>query len=136
MSKLQLDMIPRIKDEINTLGLPIVCHIGLLRPGESMAIVQSPGGNETTYMDGTRTKAFNVEVNIQTTSHQTAYDLLTQISSHLENLDDLPSKNDSYEFEEIQTLSSPSIVGQGEDGSFIYTMTIKSQIFIKKGVIE
>lgn len=124
----------RLNEKINSLGLFAHCTIGLLDTGESLSIMAMPGGEETVYMDGIRDKDYQVQVNAKSKSQENCFDALTKIYQTLENLDDLPSHNGSYDFQRISVPSLPSLVMMDEDGYFIYQLSLSAKITIYEGV--
>ena len=62
------------------------------------------------------------------------FNALTYIYQTLENLEDLPSENGSYDFQKVTTTSLPSLLEQDEQGYFIYVLSIQAKITIYKGV--
>jgi len=124
----------RLNDKINSLDLFARCTVGLLGAGESLSIMAMPGGEETIYFDGVRDKDYQVQVNAKSRNQLDCFNALTTIYQTLENLDDLPSDNGSYDFQRITTQSLPSLVMQDEDGYFIYQLSISAKITIYEGV--
>lgn len=130
----KLDFMDQLNKKINSLGLYAKCSIGLLGASESLSIMAMPGGAETVYFDGTRDKEYQIQVNAKSKNQLNCYDALTTIYQTLENLEDLPSANNSYEFNKIETKSLPSILEQDEQGYFIYVLSISAKITIYQGV--
>ena len=131
---IQLDFLDRLNQKINSLGLYAPCSIGLLGPGESLSIMPMPGGEETVYFDGVRDKNYQIQVNAKSKNQPNCFYALTTIYQTLENLEDLPSANGSYDFQKITTQSLPNLVTQDEQGFFIYAMNIVAKITIYEGV--
>lgn len=131
---MELDFLTKLNQKINSLGLYAKSTIGLLGPDESLSIMAMPGGAETVYMDGTRDKDYQVQINAKSKNQMNCYDALTTIYQTLENLEELPSGNGSYEFNGIETKSLPSLLEQDEQGYFIYVLSISAKITIYKGV--
>lgn len=131
---IKLDFMDRLNDKINSLGLYAKSTIGLLGEDESLSIMAMPGGPETIYFDGTRDKDYQIQVNAKSKNQLHCFDALTTIYQTLENLEELPSQNNSYEFNKIETKSLPSILGQDEQGYFIYVLSISAKITIYQGV--
>ena len=129
-----LDFMLKLNQFINSLDLYAPCKIGVLGEGESLSIMAMPGGEETVYFDGVRDKDYQVQVNAKSRNHNNCFNALTTIYQTLENLDDLPSDNGSYDFQRITTQSLPSLVMQDEDGYFIYQLSISAKITIYEGV--
>lgn len=132
---MELDFMIQLNNKINSLGLYASCSIGLLDDGESISIMAMPGGDEVVYFDGIRDKNYQVQINAKSKNQLNCINALTHIYRTLENLDDLPSENGSYEFQKITTQSLPSLLEQDEQGFFIYVMSINARITIYEGVM-
>lgn len=131
---MELDFLTKLNQKINSLGLYAKSTIGLLGPDESLSIMVMPGGAETVYMDGTRDKDYQVQINAKSKNQMNCFNALTYIYQTLENLPDIPSGNGSYEFQKIETKSFPSLLEQDEQGYFIYVLSISAKITIYQGV--
>ena len=131
---MDLDFLQKFNNKINSLGLHARSSIGLLDVGESLSVMAMPGGSEVEYMDGTRDKDYQVQVNAKSVDQMNCYNALTAIYQTLENLSDLPSSNGSYEFNKISIQSLPSLVMQDEQGFYIYQLSISAKITIYRGV--
>lgn len=110
----ELDFIDRLADLIDTYKFPYELRIGSLDEGESMAIMTLPGGEETVYFDGVRDKTLNIAIDIKSKSTIKAYQTLNVLFQLLESLVDLPSQNDSYDFNGITTTNAPNKIGADE----------------------
>lgn len=130
----QLDFLLKLNQKINSLGLYARSNIGLLDVGESLSIMAMPGGEETEYFDGSRDKNYNVQINAKSKNQMNCFNALTTIYQTLENLEDLPSANNSYEFNKIETKSLPSLLEMDEQGFYIYVLSISAKITIYQGV--
>ncbi len=124
----------RLKDKINSLGLYARCTVGLLSPSESLSIMAMPGGAETVYYDGSRDKDYQVQVNAKSKNQMNCFNALTNVYQALENLEELPSDNGSYDFQSIITPSLPSLLTQDEQGYWIYVLSVSAKITISQGV--
>lgn len=131
---MKLDFMLQLNRKINSLGLYADSSIGLLDTDESLSIMAMPGGDETVYMDGSRDKDFQVQVNAKSRDQLNCLDALTTIFQTLENLPDLPSGNGSYDFNRIEIKSLPSLITQDEQGFFVYALSISAKITIYQGV--
>lgn len=131
---MNLDFLDKLNDRVNSLGLYAPSSIGLLDVDESLSIMAMPGGTEVEYMDGTRDKDYQVQVNAKSMEQLNCYNALTAIYQTLENLSDLPSSNGSYEFNKISTQSLPSLVMQDEQRFYIYQLSLSAKITIYRGV--
>lgn len=131
---MDLDFLGKLNSKINSLGLYARSSIGLLDMDESLSIMAMPGGTEVEYMDGSRDKDYQVQVNAKSMNQLNCYNALTSIYQTLENLNDLPSSNGSYEFNKITIQSLPSLVMQDEQGFYIFQLSISAKITIYRGV--
>lgn len=132
---MELDFMVNLNQKINSFGLYANSRIGLLGTDESLSIMAMPGGAETVYMDGSRDKDYQVQVNAKSKNQLNCFNALTYIYQTLENLIDLPSNNGSYEFNSIETKSLPSLVEQDEQGFYVYACSISAKITIYEGVV-
>lgn len=130
----ELDLLARLNQTINGLDLYAHSGIGLLGTGDSLSVMAMPGGEETVYFDGSRDKDYQVQINAKSKDQQACYNALTAIYQTMENLDDLPSRNGSYDFQSIETRSLPSLVQQDEQGFYVFALSISAKITIYEGV--
>lgn len=136
MSVKELDFIWRLNDYINTLGLYVWSDVGILSDGESISVMAMPGGEEKIYMDGTRDKHLQVQINAKSRNQLNCTESLFHIARVLENLDEgqITSYNDSFYFESVKIVGLPAIVGQDEQGHFVYALSISAKITIYERV--
>lgn len=125
----ELDFIDRLADFIDGYSFPYKLKVGSLDEDESMAIMTLPGGDEVIYFDGVRDKTINIAIDIKTKSTIQAYQSLNVLFQLLESLVDLPSQNDSYDFNGITTTNAPNKIGQDEhyelwECTFAFDLTI------------
>lgn len=140
---MELDFLLKLNQYINwqrltgsALNKPLTSQIGLLGVDESMSITAMPGGAQTVFMNGDREKAYQVQINVKSKRQDICMNALNVLSKKLENLMDLPSSNNSYEFQEIVITSFPSFLHQDEQGFFIWVLSISAELTIFKGVVE
>src|SRR5699024_8440608 len=96
--------------------------VGGLDSKESLSVLAMPGGNETVFQNGTKDKDYNIQVNAKSKSQFNCIEALSKVARELEELKEgaIVSENESFDFESINTTSFVSIVGQDEQGFFIY----------------
>src|SRR5690625_196896 len=82
----ELDFIWRLNDFINTLDLFAWSDVGVLDDGDSISLMAMPGGEETLFMDGTREKNYQMQVNAKSLNQLNCVESLSQIAKALENL--------------------------------------------------
>ena len=136
MTPKELDFIWRLNDYINTLDLFARSNVGILKADDSLSVMAMPGGEETVYFDGTRDKNLNIQINAKSRNQLNCIDSLAKIARVLENLPEnaIQSENDSFYFESISVTSPVSVVGQDEQGFFIYALSVSAKIHINEGV--
>lgn len=125
----ELDFIDRLADLIDAYKFPYKLRIGSLDESESMAIMTLPGGEEAVYFDGVRDKTLNIAIDIKSKSTIKAYQTLNVLFQLLESLVDLPSQNESYDFNGITTTNVPNKIGADEhyelwECTFAFDLTI------------
>lgn len=136
MKPKELDFIWRLNDYINTLNLFAHSDVGMLGTGESLSVLAMPGGEETVYMDGSREKNLNVQINAKSKNQLNCIESLSLIARKLENLkeNEIKSDNGTFNFQLIDVVSPVSIVAHDEQGYFIYALSISAKITIHEGV--
>lgn len=132
----ELDFIWRLNDYINTLNLFAWSDVGVLDTGESMSLMAMPGGDETVYFDGIRDKDYQMQVNAKSKNQLNCVESLSEVARVLENLKEgeIKSHNGSFDFESIKVTVMPNIIGQDEQGFFIYALNISAKITIYERV--
>ncbi|MGE7113943.1 phage tail terminator protein [Lysinibacillus sp. NPDC047702] len=131
---MELDLLLQLNRYINSQKPFAKSIIGALEANESISVMAMPGGQEMVYFDGMRDKQQQVQINAKSKQQNNCINFLTTIFQKLENLDDLPSENNSYEFNNIRIVGMPSLIAVDEQGYFIYQLSISVQITINKGV--
>ncbi len=128
----ELDFIWRLNDYINTLSLFAWSDVGVLDEEDSISLMAMHGGEETVFHDGTRDKDYQVQINAKSMNQLNCVEALSKVVRKLEKLDEgaIQSKNNTFDFESIKVTSFVSIVGQDEQGYFIYQVSISAKITI------
>lgn len=104
---------------------------GVTRDGNSIAVIATPSNEIQRFYDGTYDQGFTFQV---TTKHETelsAYQTLLMISDRLTKLKDIPSKNNSYDFNGIEMTTVPNIIGK-DDKYYYYSAMFKADLYIKR----
>ena len=132
----ELDFIWRLNDYINTLDVFAQSNVGSLGINESLSVLAMPGGEENIFMDGTRDKHLNIQVNAKSQNQLNCIESLSLIARKLENLaeGEIASDNDSFNFQRVTITSPLNIVAHDEQGYFIYALSISAKITIYEGV--
>lgn len=129
-----LDFIPNLNNELNTLNLFTKSEIGLLGIGESISVLALPGAQGQTFYDGTHDRVYSIQINAKSKKQANCLDTLNKIFVTLEDLTELPSSNDSYIFNGIDITSLPSYVGADDSGFHVWQISLESQITINGGI--
>lgn len=129
-----MDFMERLCDKINTISdLDVTCKMGYLGTDESLVIYPLPGSKVVwEYMDGTSDQRLNFEIAMKSKSQQNIHDTLWKIQNMLENLDELESENDSFEFDEIIIVDKPFINQLEKQLWFIFLLDIQAKITVFK----
>lgn len=128
----ELDFIWRLNDYINTLDLYAWSDVGMLSDTDSISLMAMPGGEETVFHDGARDKDYQMQVNAKSENQLNCIDALSKIARKLEKLEEgaISSDNNTFDFESIKVTSFVSIIGQNEQGYFIYQVSLSAKITI------
>ncbi|MFJ7950337.1 minor capsid protein [Lysinibacillus sp. NPDC096418] len=132
---MELDFLVQLNRYINQQNPFAKSAIGVLGASESMSIMAMPGGVEKVFFDGTRDKAYQVQINAKSKKQDNCINVLSSLFQKLESLIDLPSANNSYDFQQINITSLPSLIMVDEQGFFIYELSISATITIYEGVV-
>ncbi len=139
---IQMDFPKKLNEFITEQNYGIKNIIGLAQKGDSLSVLLLPGGPQRIFHDGSRDKTYTVQfitkisdVNENVNAHELSLNIMTDLISKLEVLEDLPSENDSYEFVDIEIATLPSFMSMDEMGNIFYTFTINANLYIKKGVV-
>ncbi|MGE8004043.1 phage tail terminator protein [Lysinibacillus sp. NPDC093216] len=132
----ELDFLVQLNRYINKQNFFAKSVIGVLGKEESLSIMAMPGGAEKVFFDGTRDKDYQVQINAKSRKQDDCINTLSTLFQKLESLTELPSDNNSYDFQQIVVTSLPSLVMIEESGGyFIYELSISATITIHKGVV-
>lgn len=137
MTPKELDFIWRLNAKINSLDLFTHSDVGVLDTENSISLMAMSGGNEDVFMDGTKDKEYQMQVNAKSKNQLYCVESLSHIATELERLEpnDIVSMNGSFAFESISILSPLTLVAQDENEYFIYALSISGKITIYKGVV-
>ncbi|MFD1466474.1 minor capsid protein [Lapidilactobacillus mulanensis] len=128
-----MDFPERLVAEIRKLNLPIKTRIGNVGTDESAGFYPMPGGQVITeFMDGMKEQQLNYEYVIKSKDQDKAGDQLWAVSNFIEELDEIPSLDGSYDFEEITITSKPAQSQADEQGFFYWVVDFSAQIITYK----
>lgn len=131
-----LDFIDVLADHLDTLDLYSAIEISTLDTSNTISLLALPGGVETVFMDGSKDKDYNLQINAKHLKQDECINTLNTIADALHRLQSLYSKNRSFEYDRFSAVGMPSFVSQDEQGFWIWQLTATAQITIFREVNE
>lgn len=130
-----MDFIDRIKESINSIdGLPIKIRKGYLSADESLVIYPLPGGQVITeFYDGIKDQQLNYEIAMKSKDGDKIEKVLWLISDYLEQIEELKSQNETFEFNNLTITSKPFINDADEQGWFVFLLNFQVKLTTYKG---
>ncbi|MGK0607153.1 MULTISPECIES: minor capsid protein [Enterococcus] len=130
-----MDFIDRIKESINSSdGLPIKIRKGYLSADESLVIYPLPGGQVIVeFYDGIKDQQLNYEIAMKSKDGNKIEKVLWLISDYLEQLEELKSQNETFEFNSLTITSKPFINDADEQGWFVFLLDFQVKLTTFKG---
>lgn len=130
-----MDFIDRIKESINSIdGLPIKIRKGYLSADESLVIYPLPGGQVITeFYDGIKDQQLNYEIAMKSKDGDKIEKVLWLISDYLEQIEELKSQNETFEFNNLTITSKPFINDADEQGWFVFLLDFQVKLTTYKG---
>lgn len=128
-----LDYEDRLMDYLDTLRLQFRVMADSNSADESISVVSMPGSlTIRQYQDGAKDKRFThfIRIKAKDTNRNIAEDTLQLIASALSDVEELPSQNDSYEFNVINITNEPYLFQVGTDGFIYFQMSIQTELTI------
>lgn len=126
-----MDFGERLKEAITGLNQPIPTILGTLTEQESAALTSMPGGQVIrAYMDGEKDKRLNYQyaIKCQAGRSSIANAQLWAVTNYLEGLDELTSKDGSFQFDTINITSQPAQSNADEAGFYYWTVDFSADL--------
>ena len=118
-----MDFLDCLNERINQIpNLPLNIRKGYLSALESLVIYSLPGGKvETEYYDGIKDELLNYEIAMKSKDGNKLEHTLWPLSDVLESIEELSSKDGSFECNNLMITSKP-FINEADDkvGSFFY----------------
>ncbi len=131
-----MDFLERlVKDALGGRNFYAPVVSGVTRDGNSIAVIATPSNEIRHYYDGTYDQGFTFQVTTKHDNELTSYQTLLLITDLLKNLRDVPSTNDSYEFNGIELTTVPNIIGKDER-YYYYSAMFKADLYIKRSELH
>ena len=122
-----MDLLERLADTINELSLPTRCMLGYLGASDSLVVYPLPGGTvDAVYMDGRKDEVLNYEIAMKSQDQENISQALWLITRHLQEVKDIQSETNSFEFDGLQITNMP-FINQADDQGY-YTFLLGVQI--------
>lgn len=116
------------------MDLPIRLTMGYLGTGESLVIFPLPGSRiAKTFMNGDTDQALNFEIAMKSKTQSKIHATLWELNNNLEQISDITSNDNSFEFDEITITNKPFINQIDEQGWFVFLLDIQAKITVLKG---
>lgn len=127
-----MDFIYRLVDSINSIqGLKNKIRTGYLNDNESLVIYPLAGSRTVQqFYDGVKEQELNYEITMKSKDGQKLDDTLWQIQNYLEQLTELNSQDDSFDFDWLEITNKPFIEQFDEQGWFVFSIDFKAHITI------
>ena len=130
-----MDFIERLTERVNEIpDMPINCRIGYLGTDESFVVYPLPGSKTVTeYMDGTKDQQLNFEFAMKSKSQSKIHATLWLVQNVLDDLDELESQDNSFEFNNLIITNKPFINNADDQGFFTFLLDVQAEITILRG---
>lgn len=130
-----MDFIERLAERVNEIpSMPINCRIGYLGTDESFVVYPLPGSRTVTeYMDGTKDQQLNFEFAMKSKSQSKIHATLWLVQNILDDLNELESQDNSFEFNNLIITNKPFINNADDQGFFTFLLDVQAEITILKG---
>lgn len=127
-----MDFIYRLVDSINSIqGLKNKIRTGYLNDNESLVIYPLAGSRTVQqFYDGVKEQELNYEIAMKSKDGQKLDDTLWQIQNYLEQLTELNSQDNSFDFDWLEITNKPFIEQFDEQGWFVFSIDFKAHITI------
>ena len=134
-----MDLSARLCDKINALpDLPYTCFVNYLSGNSGLSLVPVTGSTDIAFdWAGNARKKVNYLVAIRDKNKSALLEsTLWRITEMIENIHELPSSNNSYQFNNIQITGLPSLAFQDANNYSQYEMSFSVFIYQTKSQME
>lgn len=124
-----VDFIDRLKDSINSIpDLPIKLQKGYLSD-DSLVIYPLPGSSVITeYYDNVKDQQLNYEIAMKSKDGNLIEKTLWTISDYVEQLEEVKSKDELFDFDSISIANKPFISNADEQGWFVFLFDVQAKL--------
>ncbi|HFE9852685.1 TPA: minor capsid protein [Enterococcus faecalis] len=130
-----MDFLDCLNKKINqSPNLPLNIRKGYLSAVESLVIYPLPGGKvDVEYYDGIKDELLNYEIAMKSKDGGKIERTLWLLSDVLENIEELSSKNGSFEYNNLTITNRPFINEADEQGWFVFLLDFQAKLTTFKG---
>ncbi|MES5415655.1 minor capsid protein [Enterococcus mundtii] len=129
-----MDFIDRLREVADRLPPPVRIHS--LDKEESMRLTAMPGGRTVEiFMDGSKQKELNYEF-VYKTKDDNADQTMIALGDLLEEQEDIPSRDNSYQFVGIDIVDEPFYTGKDGSDYLYYRLAIRATLYFEKSEEE
>lgn len=125
-----MDFMEQLTKRVNQIdGLPIECKMGYLGAKESFVVYPLPGSVVTQeFMNGDKDQQLNYEFAMKSKMQSKINNTLWVVQNELEDLEELKSNDNSFEFDELIITNKPFINEANEQGWFVFLLNVQASI--------
>lgn len=125
-----MDFIHRLQEVASKADVPVIIHA--IDQEESIRLSSQAGGRtEKTYMSGNKIKDLPFEFVYKTKSAR-ADQVMTQLAEIIEDTQDIPSEDGSYQFMGLTIVNEPFFIGRDNQQFLYYRLVIQAKLYIIK----
>ncbi|UBM06612.1 minor capsid protein [Enterococcus mundtii] len=130
-----MDFLDCLNEKINQIpNLTLNIRKGYLSAVESLVIYPLPGGKvDVEYYDGIKDELLNYEIAMKSKDGSKIEQTLWLLSDVLENIEELSSKDGSFEYNNLTITNRPFINEADEQGWFVFLLDFKTKLTTFEG---
>lgn len=131
----QIDYEDRLLDYIESLDIDYPVYTDSNDIDSSISVVRMPGSRTVSEdFEGNKDKAYKyfVQLKCDETERQKAVQALELLADELDDVIDIPSQNNSYEYLGTTISNEPYFMGQNTEGGLFFRFLIETELSIYK----
>ncbi|EGP5670178.1 capsid protein [Enterococcus faecium] len=130
-----MDFLDCLNEKINQIpNLTLNIRKGYLSAVESLVIYPLPGGKvDVEYYDGIKDELLNYEIAMKSKDGSKIEQTLWLLSDVLENIEELSSKDGSFEYNNLTITNRPFINESDEQGWFVFLLDFQTKLTTFEG---
>lgn len=130
-----MDFLDCLNEKINQIpNLTLNIRKGYLSSVESLVIYPLPGGKvDVEYYDGIKDELLNYEIAMKSKDGSKIEQTLWLLSDVLENIEELSSKDGSFEYNNLTITNRPFINEADEQGWFVFLLDFQTKLTTFEG---